>query len=136
MAGVTNESLDALLERKGVHAEIRQQVRDKGFANVIHFAGAIAEDELSEWFMHSTSLVPSDRDTDGRITNWAQESLVPRSKPSLPLGRAPVSLQGIPILMGWGVGLRGLVTSYPSLGNQRILPLSLLFRPPVGASGR
>ena len=70
MAGVTNESLDALLERKGVHAEIRQQVRDKGFANVIHFAGAIAEDELAEWFMHSTSLVPSDRDTDGRITNW------------------------------------------------------------------
>ena len=77
MAGITNESLDALLERKGVHAEIRQQVRDKGFSSVIHFAGAIAEDELSEWFMQSTSLVPSDRDNDGRITNWGQESPVP-----------------------------------------------------------
>ena len=102
MAGLSHESLDALLERKGVHAEIRQQVRDKGFSTVIHFAGAIAEDELADWFVHSTSLAPSDRDADGRITNWAQESPVPRSKPSLPLGLAIVSLL-IPILMGWGV---------------------------------
>ena len=136
MAGVTNESLDALLERKGVHAEIRQQVRDKGFSSVIPFAGAIAEDELSEWFMQSTSLVPSDRDNDGRITNWGQESPVPRSKPCLPFGLAFFLPHGIPILMGRGVGLRGLVPSYPSLGNQRILPLSLLFRLPVGASGQ
>ena len=88
MAGLSHESLDALLERKGVHTEIRQQVCDKGFSTVIHFAGAIAEDELAEWFVHSTSLVPSDRDNDGRITNWAQESPVPRSKHGLPFGLA------------------------------------------------
>ena len=54
-------------------------------------AGAIAEDELADWFVLSTSLVPSGRDADGRITDWAQESPVPRSKHSLPLGLAIVS---------------------------------------------
>ena len=89
MAGLGNESLDTLLGRKGVHAEIRQHVRDKGFTNVIHFAEAIAENELSEWFMQSTSLVPSERDDDGRVIHWNQESPLPRSKLCLPLGKAP-----------------------------------------------
>ena len=74
MAGITNESLDALLERKGVRTEIRQQVRDKGFSSVIHLAGAIAEDELAEWFMHST---PSSRPT---ATTTAASPTGPRSR--------------------------------------------------------
>ena len=86
MEGIENETLDPLLECKEVRPEIRQQVREKGVTSVIHFAGAPAENELSDWFTQSTTFRAATRDVDGNITDWNQESPSPRELPSLSLG--------------------------------------------------
>ena len=86
MGGIENKTLDSFLERKEVRAEIRQQVRDKGFTSVIHFAGAIAGDELADWFMQSASYCRSTWDVDGHITDWNQESPNPKDLLRLCLG--------------------------------------------------
>ena len=87
IGGIESESPDALLDRKEVRPGIRQQVHDKGFTSVVHFAGAIAEDGLADWFMQSTPYHTSARDGDGNITDWNQESLAPKNKLRLSLGR-------------------------------------------------
>ena len=73
-----HESLDALLERRQVQPEIRQQIRDKGFSTVVRFAGAINEDELIEWFIQPTQFHASIRAADNSIIDWPQELPQPR----------------------------------------------------------